>query len=68
MNFKAGTNYKAGTNFKAGINFKAGTNHQFLLKLLIDGAASITLYQRRCNEKIYMVPNFHQEYVSNDHC
>ena len=37
-----------------------------LLKLLIDGTASDALYQRRCGDKIGMVPNFHHEYVSMD--
>ena len=39
---------------------------QGLLKLSIDGATNDTFYQRRYDETIDMVPNFNNEYVSND--
>ena len=37
-----------------------------LLKLLIDGATMKIFYQKRCDDKSNMVPNFQHEYVSNE--
>ena len=81
-NFKDGINFKDGTNIKDGTNFKDGTNliciptwklvptsklvPLLLLKLVIDGATMNVFYQKRCDDKINMVPNFQHEYVSND--
>ena len=81
-NFRDGLLFKAGTNFKDGINLKDGTNliciptaklvptpklvPLLLLKLVIDGAPKNTFYQKRCDDKINMFPNFQHEFVSND--
>ena len=55
------------TLIKADTNLKAGTVPLVISKLLIDGATSNTIYQKRCEDQTNMDPNFPYEYVSNRH-
>ena len=83
-NFRDGLIFEADTNFKDSTNLKDGTNliciptskqvptsklvQLLSLKLVIDGATMNILYQKKCDDKINMVPvpKFQHEYVPND--